>query len=166
MKVARDEAREIQASRVLSKLSKCFISRWWHGWHINQSFENIFNAVIWMFYQAKLLCFNPYTRINRLRNEKWGKLAQQNLITRIWTRLSNRLFTISWQVKYWPLSDNLSTKRDIYSCHDRLHHTCSGEEYPNFLKSLADLNFICVTMENDRDFIPKGNLRCSVAYSC
>ena len=33
------------ASRVLSKLPKCFISRWTHSWRMNQLFYNIFNPM-------------------------------------------------------------------------------------------------------------------------
>ena len=42
------------ASFVLSKLPKCFISRWTHSWRMNQLFHNIFNPMENLFFSRDL----------------------------------------------------------------------------------------------------------------
>ena len=66
------------ASWVLSKLPKCFISRWTHRWRMNQLFYNIFNPV------GNFFSRDLFADVMSVHKGIWSTLGQLNLIRQIY----------------------------------------------------------------------------------
>ena len=78
------------ASWVLSKLPKCFISRWTHSWRMNQLFYNIFNPMENFF--SRGICF---LTSRACTIGIWSTLAKLNLIRQIYKLCYN----LCWEVR-------------------------------------------------------------------